>query len=286
MEEFESYSYRDKIIKAGEIYHITQRSPGSEQLFVEDNDYLTMLSLLKDWYREFKLDILAFCLMPNHYHLLLKINLPNLSEAMHSLNTSYAVRFNLKYQRKGHVFCGVYRAFLCRDDVHLIGSSIYIHMNPQKAKLVENALDYKWSSLKTYVCSKIKSFIRNDLILGIIDNNIERASQIYRKMMSNYSNIDYKNIIENPRVVIDFSKSIFKSLLNIFNKRINGSFIFHELERDEMIEEFKKKKRKNTIEEKKAAIYLINQLKMRGFNISAMANILSVSRQTIYKFTN
>ncbi|MCM8780846.1 MAG: transposase [Candidatus Omnitrophica bacterium] len=286
MEEFR-YPYRDKVIKVGEIYHITQRAPGSEQLFVEDNDYLTMLSLLKEWHQEFKLDILAFCLMPNHYHLLLKINLPNLSEAMHSLNTSYAVRFNLKYQRKGHVFCGVYRASLCLDDVHLIGSSIYIHLNPQKAKLIENSLDYRWSSIKTYINSEIRSFVKNEFVLRIIDEDIKNAYQIYRDMMIKYSSLNYGNIIENPLAVINFSKSIFKSLLGILNnKKLNGSFIAKEFELDRMIEEFRKKKRKNTIEEKRAILYLIEQLKSRGFNTTETAKILNTSRQALYKLTN
>lgn len=281
------YSYRDKIIKAGEIYHITQRAPGKESLFVEENDYLTMLALLKNWYKEFNLDIFGFCLMPNHFHFLLRINEPNLSEAMHSLDTSYAIKFNTKYQRKGHVFCGVYRASMCLDDAHLIGSSIYIHLNPQKAGLVKDSLDYRWSSVKVYINPEIKSFIKNDFILKIINDDLKNASKFYNNMLKESSAINYENVIESPRAVINFSKHIFKNLLNILQaKAIKKDFIDTELTIDEMIEEFKKKKHKTKPEEKEAAVYLIEQLKSRGLGMTEIAKILSISRPTLYNFTN
>jgi putative transposase len=290
MEKVEKvFSFRDKVIKAGEIYHITQRAPGKESLFVEDNDYLTMLALLKDWCKEFNLDVLSFCLMPNHFHLLLRINEPNLSEAMHSLDTSYALKFNTKYQRKGHVFCGVYRASMCLDDAHLIGSSIYIHLNPQKSGLVKDAFDYRWSSVKIYTNPEIKSFVKNDFILKIIDDDLKNASNLYKSMLKECSLIDYENIIENPRAGINFSKKIFRNLLNILQvkaKAIKKDFIATELSIDEMIEEFKKKKRKNRPEDIKAAVYLIEQLKGRGFNVTEIAKTLDISRQALYNLTN
>ena len=279
--------YRDKIISAGEIYHITQRAPGKEMLFVEDSDYLNMLSLLKDWVKEFDLTIFSFCLMPNHYHILLRINKPNLSKAMQCLNTSYGMRFNKKYQRKGHVFCGVYRASMCLDDVHFIGSSIYIHLNPQKARIVENALDYRWSSVKLYIDPEIKSFIKNDFVLEIIDNDFKKASSLYKNMLKEYSYIKYKNIIEDPKAGINFAKEIFKSLSKTLQDRdIKKDFINGEISLDNMIEEFKKKKPKKTPEEKQALVYLVEQLKSRGYNITESTRILDVSRQTLYNLTN
>ena len=281
------YSYRNKVIEAGEIYHITQRAPGKESLFIEDNDYLTMLALLKRWYKEFNLDIFSFCLMPNHFHLLLRINEPNLSEAMHSLDTSYAVNFNTKYQRKGHVFCGVYRGSMCLDDAHLIGSSIYIHLNPQKAGLVKSGLDYRWSSIKVYINPEIKSFVKNDFILKIINDDLEKSSHFYKDILEQSLTVDYENIIENPRAAINFCKHIFKNLLNNLQGRtIKKDFIATELTIDEMIDEFKQKKRKAKPEDKKALVYLVEQLGSRGFTVTEIAKILNISRQALYKLTN
>ena len=279
--------YRNKIIIAGEIYHITQRAPGKEKLFIEDSDYLNMLSLLKDWVKEFNLTIFSFCLMSNHYHILLRINKPNLSKAMQCLNTSYGMRFNKKYQRKGHVFCGVYRTSMCLDDIHLIGSSIYIHLNPQKARIVRDALDYRWSSVNLYINPEIKSFIQNDFILKIIDDNFKRASFLYKNMLRKYSDVEYENIIEDPKAGINFAKGISKSLLKVLQGRnIKKDFIDAEINLDYMIEEFKKEKRKKTPTEKQAIVYLMEQLKSRGYNMTERAKILNISRQTLYNLTN
>lgn len=288
MKEFKQASnYRNKVISAGEIYHITQRAPGKEMLFVEDSDYLSMLALLKEKAKEFNLGIFTFCLMPNHFHLLLKINEPNLSEAMHSLDTTYGIRFNMKYRRKGHVFCGVYRASICLDDVHLIGSSIYIHLNPQKAGIVKDALGYRWSSASLYANPGIKSFVESDFILRMINEDLKEASRFYKRMLIDSSRVDYENILEKPKAALNFSKAIFKILLEILQGRpIRKDFVSAEVTLDEMIEKFKNKKRINKPEQRSALLYLIEQLKSRGFNITEIAKILNISRRTLYYCTN
>lgn len=281
------FNYRNKVISAGEIYHITQRAPGKEMLFIEDGDYLSMLALLKEKAKEFNLEVFAFCLMPNHFHLLLRINEPNLSEAMHSLDTTYGMRFNTKYQRKGHVFCGVYRASICLDDVHLIGSSIYIHLNPQKAGIVKDALDYRWSSVGLYTNVEINSFVKNDFILRIISENLKEASYLYKRMLIDSSKVDYENILEKPKAVLNFSKAIFKKLSEVLQKKtIRKDFISAEITLDEMIEKFKNEKRRNRPEERSALLYLIEQLKSRGFNMSEIAQALNVHRRTLYFYTH
>ena len=121
-----------KIIEAGGVYHLTQRAPGRELLFIEEADYMRFLKLLKEASQKFELDIFSFALLPNHLHILLKIKGRNLAEAMKYLFQSYAQGFNKKYKRKGHVFCGVYRAVLCKTDAQLLVTSLYIHLNPFK----------------------------------------------------------------------------------------------------------------------------------------------------------
>jgi len=173
---------REKIIVEEGVYHITQRAPGRELIFLEDNDFLSFLGILKKTSSKFSIDILCFALLPNHLHILLKIRNRNLGEAMKYLFQSYAQRFNKKYQRKGHVFCGVYRASLCRDDAYLLTASLYIHLNPYKAGLLKNPFRYKWYSLHPYVNEIKDAFIKVDYILNIInDQDRENARQLYRK---------------------------------------------------------------------------------------------------------
>lgn len=276
-------SHRNKLIGEGETYHITQRAPGREMLFLEDSDYLNLLSILKKWVKEFNLNIFCFCLMPNHFHILLKINEANLPKAMHSLDTSYGMRFNAKYRRKGHVFCGTYRASMCLDDIHLIGSSIYIHLNPQKAGIVKDALEYRWSSANLYTNYIVKSFIDRDFILEIINDDFEKAATIYKEMLREYCNFKYENMIENPRAGVNFSKAVFKNLLSALGDRdIRKRFIANENKLDEMIEDFKNSKRNKNPEHRRAKIYLLEQLKSRGFKVTDIAKILNVSRKSLY----
>ncbi len=124
---------RQRIIFEGAIYHITQRAPGTERIFLEESDYLYFLKILKDITQEFHVKLFSFALLTNHLHLLLQITQKNLSSAMKNLFERYAMYFNEKYQRKGHVFCGRFRASLCNDDAYFLAISVYIHLNPCRA---------------------------------------------------------------------------------------------------------------------------------------------------------
>jgi len=173
-----------KIIAEEAVYHITQRAPGRELVFVEDNDYRSFLYSLEKTSRKYSLDILCFALLPNHLHLLIKINDENLNKAMKYLFQSYAQRFNKKYKRKGHVFCGVYRASLCCDDAYLIAASLYIHLNAYKANLVKDPFGYKWSSLPFYTNDTNSSFVNTDYVLGVInEGNKLKAMRAYKEMI-------------------------------------------------------------------------------------------------------
>lgn len=281
--------YRDKVIYKGGIYHITQRAPGKEMLFLEEDDYITFHYLIKKCTKDFKLDTFSFCPMPNHLHLLLRINEANLSEAMKSLFTSYGVRFNKKYERKGHVFCGVYRASMCLDDAHLIGASLYIHLNPQKAGIVRDACDYQWSSVGAYINPQDKierTFLNNDFILKIIDEDLNKAAFLYRKMLKDSNNVEYENIIENPRAIINFTKSIYDKMTeHLEDRKIRNEFIISEREIDEKIKGLTNgnKKHAGVPADKKAVIYLIKQLKSRGFTIKEIAKTLNIAYPIIYR---
>ena len=129
-----------KLNAPGLISHLTQRSAGREPMFVEDDDYLYMMGLMKDIADSYCLNIYAVCLMPNHMHILMSPDEQNLYDAMRDLFSRYVARFNFKYERKGHLVGGPYRQAVCFDDTYLLAASLYIHINPVKAGLAETAL--------------------------------------------------------------------------------------------------------------------------------------------------
>lgn len=115
----------------------------------------------------FKVDVFAFVLMRNHYHLLLRTNLPNLSRAMQWLGLTYARRFNNRLGRYGHLFQGRFKAMLVEDDAYMVELSCYIHRNPLRAKMVKRLIEYRWSSYPVYAYGKRgPEWLKTDLILS------------------------------------------------------------------------------------------------------------------------
>lgn len=268
-----------KVIYAGAIYHVIQRAPGKDVLFLEDKDFLYFVYLLKEIKDKFALDVFCFCLMSNHLHVLLRINKANLPDAMKSLFSRYAIYFNLKYQRKGHVFYGNYKAFLCLDDRYLITASVYIHLNPYKVKLVSNPGDYRWSSLGAYINRPQKTFLDYQYVLKILSENLEKASLSYEKILSDGGGIDFKNIIEDPRSMEKFSLKLLKKIKSFLSLKKKD---IYDLELENHISQFKDKRRLRKVEDLAARKYLIEQLKAREYNIKEIAQMLNLSRQSIH----
>ena len=145
------------------FYHIVARGVGKQILFEEDSDYFCFFGLLKKYRKEENFDVIAYCLMENHFHLLLKID-SGMDRLMKKLLTSYAFYYNSKYERVGHLFQDRYKSIPVENDAYLLSVVRYIHNNPVKAGICP-ADQYRWSSWKAYTGSA--SLVRADLVLGL-----------------------------------------------------------------------------------------------------------------------
>ena len=114
------------------FYHIVARGIGKQIIFEEENDYLLFLGLLKKYLKEEDAVLHAYCLMDNHFHLLLKID-SGMDRLMKKISTAYVFYFNNKYERVGHLFQDRYRSIPVEDDSSLLSVVRYIHNNPAKA---------------------------------------------------------------------------------------------------------------------------------------------------------
>lgn len=281
---------RERFIVKGGIYHITQRAPGREQLFLEHDDYLTFIALLKRCSKEFNIDIFAFSLLPNHLHILLRINEENLSKAMKTLFEKYARYFNNKYQRKGHVFCGRFRAALCNDENYLLTISVYIHLNSYKARLVKSPFKYRWHSLDVYVKNLRSSFIKADMVLGLLDPDTAKAKEKYRGIITSGVSLKYKNILEEPEAVKKFHRVFIPWFKDKFlDKERDGrkSELFKDfLDIERELGNYKSRRRMANPKDRKACQYLIQQLLSRGYTREEISRRINISRTTAYRLLN
>jgi REP element-mobilizing transposase RayT len=136
---------------AGEYYHIYNRGNNYETVFREPENYYYFLRLMVKYLLPEQVQIVAYCLMPDHYHLLLYLQTETLSRSMQPFLLAYTNAFNRRYQRIGSLFQGRFKARRIGTNEYLLHLSRYIHLNPVEAGLVQKAEDWEFSSYKDYL---------------------------------------------------------------------------------------------------------------------------------------
>lgn len=206
----------------GAFYHITSRGNERKEIFNNESDKAKFIDYLKQAFERFKVIIHVYCLMDNHYHLLMETPQANLSKAMHFINSGYTMFYNKKYRRTGHLFQGRYKSILVDKDNYATALSSYIHLNPVRAKIVKSPEEFIWSSYRYYVntISANQQFLNTDLILGYFDKEEEVAKNKYREFVERYREEKVKDplseavegtILGNP----EFIKWIKEGFVNI-----------------------------------------------------------------------
>ena len=127
------------------IYHVTSRGVARSAIARDVLDYSALRAQVRDVIRRFAWKLFAYCLMPNHYHLIVEAERELLSAGMHRLNFLHAQRFNRRYNRDGHLFQNRYGALVIESPEHLVTAIVYVLDNPVRAGLCERAADWRWS---------------------------------------------------------------------------------------------------------------------------------------------
>ena len=135
----------------GAIYHVTSRGDRRELIYRDDDDRLAQLAVIGQAMDRFEAQVLAFCQLGNHYHLVLHTRRANLSRTMRHINGVYTQQFNRRHGLAGHVFQGRFKAVLVDRDAHLLALCRYVERNPVAAGLVADAADWPWSSYAAHV---------------------------------------------------------------------------------------------------------------------------------------
>lgn len=179
------------------VYHITARGNRKENIFYSDRDRNVFLDKMNETFVKYSFICYAYCLMDNHYHLVIKTPLANISEGMHNLNTSYANWFKAKHSIVGVIFQGRYKSILIDEDNYALVVTVYVHINPIRAGMVRNLEEYKWSSYLDYIGKRKPIIDRLDtsFILSRFYSDLRIAQEKYRCYV--LENIDMKSPFEN-----------------------------------------------------------------------------------------
>ncbi len=168
----------------GAVYHVTSRGNEKKSVFKDDQDRVNFLNTLQHVNKRYNWICHAYCLMTNHYHLLIETPDGNLSIGMRQVNGVYTQLFNKWHGRTGHLFQGRYKAILIQKDSHLLEVCRYVVLNPVRAKIVEKPEDYPWSSyLATAGKGKPHPCLTTDWVLGQFSGKRGKAEREYRQFV-------------------------------------------------------------------------------------------------------
>jgi len=168
----------------GAVYHITSRGNEKKIVFKDDHDRENFLGTLQHVNKRYHWICHAYCLMDNHYHLLIETPDGNLSLGMRQLNGVYTQLFNRRHKRTGHLFQGRYKAILIQKDSYLLEVCRYVVLNPVRARRVEKLEDWKWSSYRaTGGRGKTHPCLTKSWVLRQFSGSKEDAEREYRQFV-------------------------------------------------------------------------------------------------------
>jgi putative transposase len=219
------------------VYHIMMRGNEKKNIFLCAKDKNKFLEILKEKKQEHNFILYAYCIMDNHFHLLIKELVEDISTIMKRVNTAYAYYFNHKYERVGHVFQDRFRSEAIENDAYLIQVVRYIHNNPVKASLCNSHIQYPWSSYHQYINQK-PGLVDFNEILNLFSSNKKKSIEAF----IDFSNLDAKYPImdiDYKQEIEDHLKGVMMDFLSCQN-RTNIDVEINTVFRDQLIQHLKK----------------------------------------------
>ena len=211
-------------------HHVYNRGVAKKRIFLKDEDREKFLEILADVSKEFKFNIHSFCLMDNHYHLLIENKKENLSDGMRQLGSLYASYFNKTYKRTGHLWQDRFKSWYVMDENYLFTLFKYIESNPVKANMSSKIGEYKYSSSYSILKDGVPSFLQNSFILRDYDTSVLfdifdiPLSQKDIKNIDKLHKIKYKQ--DNDGIVQSKKQSLKSYFMDIQSKKERNEAIF------------------------------------------------------------
>lgn len=187
-----------RITYPGAFYHVTSRGNEQKDVFRSQRDREKFLEYLASATERYGAVIHAYCLLSNHYHLLMETPEGNLSQIMRHVNGAYTTYFNVKRKRTGHLFQGRFKAILVEADEYALELSRYIHLNPVRAGMVSRPEEYRWSSYNNYIGQdNAPLWLKMETILDYFNSSAKEARQKYRSFVEDLLGKEYDSPFKN-----------------------------------------------------------------------------------------
>lgn len=192
-------------------YHVMNRGRRFQDIFDSQTDYHLFIKILHETIDQFRLRIAAYCLMPNHYHLLVQTPMGNLSRCMRHINGVYTQRFNREHEIDGPLFRGRYKAVCVESDHHLLEVLRYIHHNPVKAGLTQKLDQYNWSSHHGYISQAKKwSWLHKQFLLDMITAKKSLQKKRYLEFVTDPISEETEKFYSMKKLMSVFGNNSFK----------------------------------------------------------------------------
>lgn len=174
----------------GAYYHVMLRGNGGMLIFHDQADRVVFLELVQESVTRFGCRVHAFCLMSNHVHFAMQVSDISMSKIIQNISFRYTRYFNQKVKRIGHLFQGRYKALLVDADSYLLQLVRYIHLNPLRANIVTNLLDYSWSSHIAYLGNLNIQWLTTQSVFDLLTHNANLQITAYQQFMSSEFDAD------------------------------------------------------------------------------------------------
>ncbi len=224
---------------ASGIYHVLARGVNRQEIFYDDEDYHKYLETLIRIRNRSDYELLGFCLMGNHLHLLIKEGLEGISRAMHRIGTSYAWWYNRKYDRSGHLFQNRFASECVEDEPYLLTVIRYIHQNPVNAGIIHRPELYRWSSCPYYFGERdyLHNLTQRELILSVFSDDTETAINRFRSYMEEGCNDQCLDYYDKKRITDEVLSQIIIAIID--QKPIHTIQQLDKRQRDRILREIK-----------------------------------------------
>jgi len=265
----------------GAWYHVMNRGRKSEKVFHERGDYATFVEILEESSKMWNVRVAAYCLMTNHYHILVQTPDGNIARSMRHINGVYTQRFNRAHSCNGQLFRGRYKSILVDGDSYLLQLVRYIHRNPVKSGIAGKPDDYMWSSHRGYLSvAKKWNWLHKEFIFSLLTKDRRKWVKQYRQFISVENEEEIDGVLESkrwpsvlgPESFIDWVKGKYyavkadqdvpqaKELAPTPDLIIEAVCEFYHVSRDDLY----RSKRGDFNEPRNVAIFLVRKLRRDG----------------------